>query len=132
MKSWSDHNRHSRQRQKPLKTFPDKRTGEPQRFYVWIPCDFYRDNHFSTDARYLLCLLRTYTNHFNKPAFPANRTLQDITNWGRNKLTKVFREIRDKTETEIRQRKKGGRFQRREVYLPKWMFQDRVPHLGLR
>jgi hypothetical protein len=130
--SWSAHNRHSRQGQKVLQTFPDKRTGEPQRFYVWVPSDFLRDNHFSTDARFLLSLLRTYTNHVNNPAYPSNRTLQHITRWGRNKLAKVLKELRQMTEIEMRQSIKAGRFQKREVYLPKWMFQDRVPHSGLR
>ena len=93
MNSWSDHNRHSRQGQKVLQTFPDKRTGDPRRFYVWTPSDLLRNNRLSTEGRFLLMLLRTYTNHVNKPAYPSNRTLQHITRWGRNKLRKVLKEL---------------------------------------
>ncbi len=116
----------------PLSTFPDKRTGEPRRFYVWAPSDFIRNNGLSVEARFLLMLLRTYSHDVNRPAYPKDRTLQDATGWGRNKLAKVFRELRDKTETEIRPRKKAGRFCGRNVFLPKWLFHDRVPNSVLR
>jgi hypothetical protein len=115
-----------------LRTFPDKQTGEPRRFYVWTPSDFVRNKALSADARFLLMLLRTYTNHVNKPAYPTDWTLQEITGWGRNKLAKVFKEVREKTGTEIRPRKKAGRFCGRNVFLPKWFFHDRVPNSGLR
>jgi hypothetical protein len=115
-----------------LKTFPDKRTGEPVPFYAWIPSRLIRNARLSAEARFLLMLLRTFTHRVNYPAYPTNRNLQTITGWGRNKLAKVFREIREKTETEIRPRKKAGKFCGREVFLPKWFFPDRVPNSGLR
>lgn len=115
-----------------MNTYRDKRTGERKKCYTWIPSDFLRDNRISTDARFLLSLLRTYTNHVNKPAYPTDATLRYITNWGRHRLAKALKEIRQISGTEFHLRKKAGKYCGRNVFLPKGFFPDRDRNSGLR
>ena len=129
MNSWDDPQR--RERTAP-DTFPDKRTGEPRQFYVYLPSRLIRDNCLSTDARFLVGLFRTFTRNVNEPAYPGDTSLLAITGWSRKRLMKVIREVKVYPGVCIRQRKEKGHFGRREVFLPKWLFHDRCSNPALR
>lgn len=63
----------------------------PERAYAAVPNAMLRDGSLSTDARFLLCLVMSYSENFEF----SRGTLQAATGWGRDKLQRVSKELRE-------------------------------------